>query len=318
MNESHKKEFTGWWIPAYVVERFESGEINARELILLGTVHSLSKDTGCYASNTYLASVVRVKEWTVSSMIRHLREIGLLEQTKFDGRRRWLSVPWSRNPPSIPGTEPCELSQGSLVENHKGNKQANRQALKSLKRSQSEGSKTTPRTQGFFSSTEFDRKAAGQLRSLLMKHGCDLVASVNKRRGVKIETLQRTIASLRIDRGVSKDCIRQVLAWLEDHYSDKYVPKIRRADDLCRHWERYWQAFVNNTEGTEGVDKVASWEKDTPEYKAKVELTERVREWLVDQGYIEEWQEITKHELKTALKALGEKPNALTEDFVNS
>lgn len=106
--EHHENQFTGWWTPAEIVVLFQTGKINAKELILLNTIDGLVKRTGghvgCYASNGYLAKIVHVKdERTVRRMISKLKDMGLLIQIDFDGRKRYLETVWSRARNSGPG-----------------------------------------------------------------------------------------------------------------------------------------------------------------------------------------------------------------------
>jgi len=90
-NEYHEPQFRGCWIPYYVLELFEEGEINAKEMVLLTIIDSLSKgQEGCFATNAYLGERTKVSEGQAHRMVSHLKKLGLLKQTKFDGRRRWL------------------------------------------------------------------------------------------------------------------------------------------------------------------------------------------------------------------------------------
>lgn len=97
----YDNQFTGWWIPADIVEMFQEGEISARELLLLATIDGLVKHgkrgLGCFASNETLAKMMHLKNpITVANMIVRLKRMGLLRLVKFDGRRRYLETKWSR------------------------------------------------------------------------------------------------------------------------------------------------------------------------------------------------------------------------------
>ena len=110
MAETHAPQFRGVWIPAEVLERYASGEINAADMLLLMIIDSLvAPDRGCYASNKYLAERTGRHEINTSKAIARLKKIGLLREVGFNGRRRVLETAWSRiNPP------PKRLRKGSL------------------------------------------------------------------------------------------------------------------------------------------------------------------------------------------------------------
>lgn len=100
-DEVPKTQFTGWWIPADIVLMLQRGEINPREMILLATVDSLVRRghagyVGCYASNKFLSKEVGCSEQRIANMIVKLKKQGLIIQTKFDGRRRFIETAWSR------------------------------------------------------------------------------------------------------------------------------------------------------------------------------------------------------------------------------
>lgn len=94
--EKPQKHFRGCWCPAEVFALVEDGTINAREAFLLMVVDSLVNINGndCWASNEYFGRVLRVKKTQVVEMIAHLKRLGLLEQTGFNGRQRFLRPSW--------------------------------------------------------------------------------------------------------------------------------------------------------------------------------------------------------------------------------
>ena len=101
-SESQQTHFRGCWIPADIMQLFWDGKINSRETMLLATIDSLvSPEKGCWASNAYLASVVGLKSTThLTEAIGKLKKLGLLFQTSFDGRHRYLETAWSRIRPT--------------------------------------------------------------------------------------------------------------------------------------------------------------------------------------------------------------------------
>lgn len=87
MSEQERK-FEGIWIPR---EIWLDEDLDIIEKCLLVEVNSLSKeDNICYASNEYFAKFFQCSERKVSSSIARLIALGLVEQTGFDGRKRFL------------------------------------------------------------------------------------------------------------------------------------------------------------------------------------------------------------------------------------
>lgn len=101
-NREAVEQFTGWWIPADIVDIFQRGKINATDLVLLATIDSLVKrgrgrGLGCFASNAYLAEKIGSKNpGSVSNMISKLIKLKLLRAYGNNGRGRYLETKWSR------------------------------------------------------------------------------------------------------------------------------------------------------------------------------------------------------------------------------
>lgn len=75
------------------LEVFLDTRLDATEKILLMEVDSFCKRgdrNGCYASNEYLSQFCGCSDRKISQSISHLKELGYIEQTSFDGRRRVL------------------------------------------------------------------------------------------------------------------------------------------------------------------------------------------------------------------------------------
>ena len=241
-NNSTKRQFRGWFIPADIVYLFQDGKLNATEMVLLATIDSLvSKGKGCWAGNEALGKMTRMSTSSVAHAIVKLVKMELVIRTGFNGRIRTLETAWSR--------QHCQKRQGSIAKNGKAvlPKTASPNILdKSI--SQTTVSKETVANRSVrhqrpdqFSSN-FDRKAAGHLRELLVQHDSDLVASSNGRRTVKIETFAKSITKLRTERSVPRDQIKGMIQWLKANYADEWTPKIRKAGDLCTNWEKYRDA----------------------------------------------------------------------------
>lgn len=83
----NERSFQGVWIPKeiYLDER-----LGALDKILLAEIASLDTGDGCYASNEYLAEFCQCGLRQITTIISKLKSLGLVEQVRTDGRRRWL------------------------------------------------------------------------------------------------------------------------------------------------------------------------------------------------------------------------------------
>jgi DNA-binding Lrp family transcriptional regulator len=82
-----KRNFRGVWIPK---EIWFLENLNVWQKMLLIEIHFLDNEEGCYASNAYFAKFLGRGEASIKSDIRRLEQLGLIERTEFDGRRRTL------------------------------------------------------------------------------------------------------------------------------------------------------------------------------------------------------------------------------------
>lgn len=116
MSETHIKQFRGNWVRAEIFELVEAETISVKEAWLLLVIDNfvVRGKHDCFASNSYLATKVQTKERQVVEMISKLRGMGLLVQTGFDGRKRYLSTSWSHLPTA---GQTSEKSLGCLAEN---------------------------------------------------------------------------------------------------------------------------------------------------------------------------------------------------------
>jgi len=88
--EANAPRFKGVWIEAKI---WDHKDLSVHEKVLWGTLNSLCDEKrDATASNDWLAERLKVKPESVKNMITHLKKIGLLIQTGFDGRIRSLST----------------------------------------------------------------------------------------------------------------------------------------------------------------------------------------------------------------------------------
>ncbi|MCG6146501.1 helix-turn-helix domain-containing protein [Leptospira bandrabouensis] len=81
-----KAQRTGVWTPVWI----EKLNLSHSQTKLLAEIVSLHEKEGCFASNKYLSEILGLKTDTISRLISDLKKKGLIIQTGFDGRRRYL------------------------------------------------------------------------------------------------------------------------------------------------------------------------------------------------------------------------------------
>ncbi|PJZ79377.1 helix-turn-helix domain-containing protein [Leptospira meyeri] len=77
---------TGVWVAQWM----EDLGLTSNQTRLYAEIVSLDASGGCFASNEYLGTVLRLKKDTISRLVSELKKKGLLKQTGFDGRKRFL------------------------------------------------------------------------------------------------------------------------------------------------------------------------------------------------------------------------------------
>lgn len=252
MSELHEKQFRGYWIPAYVVELFEQDTINAKELILLSVIDSLAKtNEGCFASNKYLGEKIKVSGDRTQRMIAHLRELRLISELAFDGRKRYLETYWSRNP-SKELVDQCQNTESDQVEipgqtrqkylGRPGESTVHINKGYKIKNNRGRLTSSPPAREGFLD-ISFCDKGASRLMNILIKYESDLIQPPRR---LRLSSLSKNFSHLLIDRQISKERIKQVVRWLEDHYGDEFTPKMHKVDDFGRNFKRYEDAMNRN------------------------------------------------------------------------
>lgn len=85
--DEQAREFKGIWFPREV---WLDTRLTAVEKMILLEIDSLDNESGCYASNEYLAQFCQCSETKVSGAISKLKKLGYIEVISFDGRKRTL------------------------------------------------------------------------------------------------------------------------------------------------------------------------------------------------------------------------------------
>ena len=95
MTDELIRDFKGIWIPK---EIWLDKRLNVLDKVILMEIDSLdADDSGCFASNEYLANFCQCTETKVSTSISKLIKLEYLEVLKFDGRKRYLKSRLKKN-----------------------------------------------------------------------------------------------------------------------------------------------------------------------------------------------------------------------------
>lgn len=99
-SENHEFQFQGSWWPPELWDYIIGKTISLSEAVVLMLIDGLVKHNqegkDCWASNEWIGGRLGLQEQAVSRMISNLKKVGLLVQTGFDGRSRYLRPIWSR------------------------------------------------------------------------------------------------------------------------------------------------------------------------------------------------------------------------------
>lgn len=85
-SENPRKEYTGVWIPAEVME---CDALEPLDKLVYGEIASFRE---CYASNAWIGRRIKRSEQTASRCVRKLIELGFVENCGFNGRFRLIRV----------------------------------------------------------------------------------------------------------------------------------------------------------------------------------------------------------------------------------
>lgn len=157
-------------------------------------------------------------------------------------------------------------------------------------------------------SSPVDDEVAGEVFLVLEAAGSDLVVNTPKRRAVKRSTLAASVTKLRTERGVGEQELREMVAWLKDHYADEYTPKMNKADDLFARWEKF-----RNAKQRQEADAGVEHEVPQSDRSKKLDrLRSRVCQVIESRGGNPATDRHTRMDLLVAMEELG-----LPENFLN-
>ncbi len=105
-DESHTFKFRGVFLPADIIYRVVSKELNRTDVLVLIVVESLveCRGAGCWATNAYLADAIGAHSMSVSISVNKLIKLGLLIRTDKNDKR-YLETAWSRTTAEPVGAE---------------------------------------------------------------------------------------------------------------------------------------------------------------------------------------------------------------------
>lgn len=215
-------------LPGPVVNAWLGGQIKTLELKIYLVVQNYSRSReGCYIHNDTFAGWFGTHATHISSAISILKQLGFIEQTKFDGRRRHLrtvGVEGGRVEPALAKTAKAALA-----------KTANQRSSK-LKATLS-GVATTPDGEGNSNGfgiatptkppTEFDEAAAKTLLDIITTYAKRTprgpgITNINR---AKPSTWPEHIRLLRTVDEVKEGRIRRVLKWYAENIGEPFCPQ---------------------------------------------------------------------------------------------
>lgn len=94
-SETHQKHCRSVTIP---IEIWEAPGLNWMQRCLWGEIHVLNGPDGCFASNEYLAKKMGVNEQNLRKALAKLKQLELIYQESFDGRKRVLRTRYPQHP----------------------------------------------------------------------------------------------------------------------------------------------------------------------------------------------------------------------------
>lgn len=89
MQNQPNHSFQGIWVPKEILE---DENLSGSDTLLLSVIHSLNGENGCWASNEYLAKIVKVSERTIKRRLQHLKDLDYISITIEDGYKRTIKT----------------------------------------------------------------------------------------------------------------------------------------------------------------------------------------------------------------------------------
>ncbi len=152
--------------------------------------------------------------------------------------------------------------------------------------------------------TEFDVQAGGRLLEILQKYDIDLGHRI------KVETLAENIHKLRTreKNPVDESRIKILITWYRDHYSDEYVPGLRKRDDFRNNFGAIEAAMSRDNKSS-----ISNNGQDSTLTKDE-QLACRVRVELEKEGW--KGDAVFQEECDVVLEEMGLEAGALSSDLV--
>lgn len=236
MAEHHEHQFRGVWIPADVMAKAAAGEINAGDMLLLAIIDSLvAPDKGCYASNTYLANRTGRSERRVRVSISKLKDMGLLKQVGFDGKRRYLETAWSRVEVGRSTGQDRPETAGQSGRKRPGSYNSiNNKAISEPAASEGAGGFGLVEPSGI-PPTDFDVGIATELLDAARRH---LGPAHKYVRRAKLSSWADHVRLLRTTDKVDERRISRVMDWYRKAIGGEFVPQVFSGEAFRQKFDR--------------------------------------------------------------------------------
>ena len=242
----------GMWLPPRLMCLFEDQTLNTSEVMLLGKINSLSRQTeGCFASNRWLAQWWGKTPNHVSASIHKFRDLGLITVKQTSGGKRVIQITFN-------GEDPKRKIVTGLTKNRNTSNGKSLGQLTSIseydKIDCNRGAMHPVGSALFPDGKATDRPS----RLVQMFVGLSVTQRwhVGRRGSTKTGWTKHTIQSWEkacrdlVDQlGGEWRRVRRVLKWYTAHCQDEYVPRCKTMKSFCERFSDLEEAIRRANKG---------------------------------------------------------------------
>ncbi len=263
--EKNEYQFKGNFIKAEIFELVETHKISIKEawclLIIDNLIHVYKQDT--FISNKTLAMKLQINESMTKKILSKLKGMGILVQTRFDGRKRYMNVDWN----VAKNILLKEKQEGCPVKNYDADSELiTRQTCKKLHGRRVKNythNSNTKINKSKYHSRETRESDENQSKSIWEKYASNFLKATiieRKTNPPSIKQWGRQLKQFCHNEEIEQHRAKIVLRWYckqfdkEKHpYSRKYLPKyVPQANSMSGFVEKFYdieRAMLREKEG---------------------------------------------------------------------